>query len=339
MKIALDAAGGAQGPAPNIEGAILAANAWGVEFILTGPADILRQELTARGISSDDRRFELVDAPDVITRDEDPVSACRAKPRASILVAAELVAARRADALVSAGHPGATMTAALWALKRLPGILRPALAVPIPTPAGLSVLLDGGANTDCKPWHLVQFAQMGIALSRRLYGKQIPSVGLLSLGGEPGRDNELVVETLLRLKSSCPGFLGLVDARDVTAGKTDVVVCDGYAGNVLLKSMEGTVSAMTALLKKDLQSDWRRRLAGMLLKDVFVRLRRKMNYEEYGGAPILGIDGAVVLCHGSSSARAISHAVHAATTAAETGLAAAVREAVAPAEAAAQNAA
>ena len=332
MKIALDAAGGDNGLAPNIDGAVQAANAWGIDLILVGPADKIRAELSARGVAQDDPRFEFVDAPDIVAMDEDPAAACRAKPRASIMVAAELVAQSRASGLVSAGHSGATMVAALWHLKRIPGVLRPAIAVPVPTAMGVTVLLDGGANVDCKPWHLVQFALMGSILYRHLHGKKDPPVGLLTIGEEEGKGNDLVKETFPRLKSSGLVFHGAVEGRDVPMGKTDVVVCDGFVGNVLIKTMEGTASAVMGMLKAEILAKWRHRLAGVLLKSTFTRLRRKMSYDEYGGAPLVGVNGVVVVCHGGSNARAIAHAIQFAAKSAAAGIVPAMQEAIARGE-------
>lgn len=320
MKIALDALGGDHGLAPNIEGALQAANAFGSEVILVGPEQKLRADLSSRGISGS--RFEIVDAPDLIGMDEDdPAAACRAKPRASVMVCAELAASGRAAGFVSAGHSGATMVAALWHLKRVPGVLRPAIAAPIPTPRGTTVLLDAGANVDCKPWHLAQFAQMGSLLARHGYGIASPSVGLLNLGAEEGKGNDLVKESFALLKAEVPGFAGYVEGHDVPAGGVDVVVCDGFSGNVLVKTMEGTAAAMLGLLKAELMESWRHRLPALLLRGPLARLKRRMSYDEYGGAPLVGVRGSVIVCHGDSNAKAIARALRMARHTAQAGLA------------------
>lgn len=329
MKIALDAVGGDHGLTPNIDGAVQAANAFGVELVLVGPAEKIRAELSARGVAPGDRRFEVVDAPDEVGMDEEPAGACRAKPRSSIMVCGELAAAGKAGGFVSAGNSGATMVAALFHLKRVPGVLRPAIAVPIPTPKGVTVLLDGGANVDCKPWHLVQFAVMGTLLARHLHGVQDPSVGVLTIGEEEGKGNDLVKEAFPHLKASGLNFAGSVEGRDVPAGKTDVVVCDGFVGNVLIKTMEGTAAAVVGLLKAELTSSWKYKLPALALRGPFARLRRKMSYDEYGGAPLVGVNGVAVVCHGSSNAKAIAHAVRAAAKIADAGLVAALRQAAA----------
>jgi len=327
LKIALDAVGGDHGLTPNIDGAVQAANAFGVELVLVGPAAQIRAELSARGVGEGDPRFEVVEAPDVVGMDEEPAAACRAKPASSVMVCAQLVAAGKAAGFVSAGNSGATMVAALWHLKRVPGILRPAIAVPIPTPRGVTVLLDAGANVDCKPWHLVQFAVMGELLARHLYGIPEPTVGLLTIGEEEGKGNDLVKEAYPHLKTSGLNFLGSVEGRDVPAGKTDVVVCDGFVGNVLIKTMEGTAAAVVGLLKAELTSSWRYKLPALLLRGPFARMKKKMSYDEYGGAPLVGVNGVAIVCHGSSNARAISHAVRAAAKTADSGYVALLREA------------
>ena len=328
MKIALDAVGGDQRLPPNIDGAVQAANAFGVELVLVGPEEAIRAELSSRGIGPGDARFEVVDAPDAVGMDEEPAAACRAKPRSSIMVCAELVAAGRAAGMVSAGHSGATVAAVtLWHLKRIPGILRPAIAVPIPTPNGVTVLLDAGANVDCKPWHLVQFAVMGSLLARHLYGVEKPTVGLLTIGEEEGKGNDLTKEAFVQLKAAGIDFAGAVEGRDVPAGKTDVVVCDGFVGNVLVKAMEGTAAAVVNLLKAELTGSWRYKIPALALRGPLSRMKKKLSPDEYGGAPLVGVNGVVVVCHGSSNARAISSAVRSAAKAAESGFIAALREA------------
>jgi glycerol-3-phosphate acyltransferase PlsX len=327
LKIALDAVGGDQGLTPNIDGAVQAANAFGVELVLVGPSEKILAELSARGVGAGDPRFEVVEAPDLVEMHEEPAAACRAKPASSIMVCAQLVAAGKAAGMVSAGNSGATMVAALWHMKRVPGVLRPAIAVPIPTPRGVTVLLDAGANVDCKPWHLVQFATMGALLSRHLYGVAEPTVGLLTIGEEEGKGNDLVKEAFPLLKSSGLNFAGAVEGRDVPAGKTDVVVCDGFVGNVVIKTMEGTAAAVVGLLKAELTSSWRYKLPSILLRGPFSRMKKKMSYDEYGGAPLAGVNGVAIVCHGSSNARAIAHAIRAAAKAADSGFVAMLREA------------
>lgn len=310
MKIALDAAAGDQGPAPNIEGAIQAANEWGVEIVLVGPASEIQSQLASRGIASNDKRFEVIDSHEVIGMGEEPVAACRARPRSSIMICAELVASGKAAALVSAGNSGATMVACLWHLKRLPGVLRPAIATAIPNTKDGTLLIDTGANADCKPWHLLQFGLMGSIYAQDLFKKKEAAVGILSLGEEEGKGNEVVKEAIPLLRSSGLNFYGPVEGRDIPLGTVDVIVCDGFVGNVALKTVEATASAVFTLLKSEIMSgSFLNRLGGQFLKGALGRIKRKMSYDEYGGAPLLGVNGAAIICHGSSNAKAITNAL------------------------------
>lgn len=280
-----------------------------MEPILVGPANEIQTQLTARGVSANDGRFEIVDAREMIGMAEEPVSACRAKPRASIMVCAELVASGKAQALVSTGHSGATMVAALWHLKRLPGILRPAIACPIPTPSGTTLLLDGGANTDCKPWHLLQFAMMGSIYAESVLRVTKPTVGILSLGEEDTKGNELVKETIPLLKTSGLDFYGPVEGRDIPGGKVSVVVCDGFVGNTTIKAIEGTAATIFSLIKTEIGSTILSKLGGLLLRGAFARVRKKMSYDEYGGAVLLGVNGTAIISHGRSNGKAVANAL------------------------------
>jgi glycerol-3-phosphate acyltransferase PlsX len=336
LKIALDAVGGDHGLTPNIDGAVQAANAFGVELVLVGPADKIRAELSSRGIGAGDPRFEVVDAPEPAATDEDHGPAGQARPRASVLACAALVADGRAAGLVSAGP--LLPSIGQWRLKRLPGVLRAAVAVPIPTPKGVTVLLDAGANLDCKPWHLVQFAAMGAAFARLLHGAPAPTVGLLNVDEEAGKGNELTKEAFVQLKASGLAFKGCLDGGDVAAGTADVVVCDGFAGNVLVKTMEGAAAAVVGLLKAELTSKWKYTVPALALRGPLGRVRKRMSYDEYGGASLLGVDGVVVICHASSNARAVAHAVRAAARNAESGLIEALKAAAAKDPAAGQSA-
>ncbi len=320
MKIALDAAAGDVGLAPNIEGAIMAANAWGLEIALVGPAADLEAALAARGVSASDKRFSIVDAPEVVGMAEDPAAACRSKPRSSIMACAELAASGGAAGLVSAGHSGAAMVACLWHMKRLPGVLRPAIAAPVPTLKGRSVLLDAGANADCKAWHLLQFAVMGSIYARQVHKVERPTVGLLSIGEEECKGNELVKEALPLLRCSGLAFHGAIEGRDIPAGTTDVVVCDGFAGNVAVKTMEGTGAAIFTILKGELLRGSLYKVAGLLLRGPFSRLTQRMSYDEYGGGPLLGVNGNAVVCHGRSNAKAIGNALRVAGELASAGV-------------------
>ncbi|MBI5239824.1 MAG: phosphate acyltransferase PlsX [Elusimicrobia bacterium] len=329
MRIALDAAAGDLGLAPNVEGAIAAANAWGVEPVLVGPAGVIRGELTARGIPQSDRRFEIVDAGGVVPVDADPAAACRDMPNASILVCARLMAEGRAAALVSAGHPGAAVTAGLWHLKRLPGVLRPALAVAVPTVRGQTVLLDVGANADCKPWHLLQFAAMGVLYCRHALGIAHPSVGLLSVAEAQSRGNDLVRATAPLLKASGLDFRGMVQGHDIPAGTVDVAVCDGFVGNVAVKLIEGMAASIFHALKAEMRRSRIYKAGGLLLRAPFNRLRKRLDPDEHGGAPLLGVGGSVVVAHADSNAKAMASALRAAQRLSENGLPAHIQRALA----------
>lgn len=309
MRIALDAAAGDLGPGPNIDGALAAIERHGIFPVLVGPRDAILAELKARGVAAEGKRLEVVDAPDVIAMGEEPAAACRAKPRASIMVCAELAASGKVEGMVSVGHSGAAMVAALWHLKRLPGVLRPAIATCLPTARGLSVLLDAGANVDCKGFHLLQFAIMGSIYAQEVLGVAKPRVGLLSIGEEEGKGNELVKEAFPLLKCSGLDYYGPIEGRDIPAGTTDVVVCDGFVGNVAVKLLEGTGELMFGLLRQATEETASGRLAGMALRGPLSRLRQRFSYDEYGGAPLLGVAGNAVIAHGKSNAKAVSNAL------------------------------
>jgi len=246
--------------------------------------------------------------------------ALRRKPRASIKLACEAVKDGRASAVFSAGHTGASVMAAIAIFGRLPGIERPALATIIPTRQDPAVLLDSGAMVECRPQHLVQFAEMGSAYARLVFGRQSPRVGLLSVGEEEGKGNELTREAHQLLKSAAINFIGNIEGRDVYAGETDVVVCDGFTGNVTLKISEGLVEAIESLLHAELQSTFGSQIGYLLSAQAFRRFRKRLDYSEYGGAPLLGINGVCIVGHGRSSAKAVRNAVTMAFRAVNEGL-------------------
>jgi len=315
MRIAVDAMGGDHAPEAIVSGAVAAARELGVDVVLVGPEARVRGELARHGGPP---ALEIVDAPEVIEMHEAPAMALRRKRRASIVVAVELLKARRVDAVVTAGHTGAAMGAALLGLGRVPGVDRPALALVLPTQtAQPAILLDVGANVDCKPHHLLQFALMGAAYANRVLGTTSPRVGLLSNGTEEGKGSELTLAATPLLRASGLNFVGNVEARDCFVGVADVVVCDGFVGNVAVKFGQGL-----ALAIRDIAKDELRGLRGKLLRlylaplvGPILRLYRRIDYREYGGAPLLGIDGVVIVAHGSSNARALRNAVRVAAEA------------------------
>lgn len=305
MKIALDAAGGDLGVGPNVEAAVEAVRGFGLSVILVGPEPELRAELQRRGFDPADPRLELVHAAERVGSDEDPARACREKPGSSIMAAARLAAEGRAEAVVSAGPPAATQVAALWHLKRLPGVLRPAMAVALPTLKGTTLLLDAGANADCKPWHLLQFAAMGALYAQQVLRVPSPTVGLLSPGAAASGGGDLFRETLPLLKHGCFGFVGPVEGRALLAGAADVVVCDGFAGSVAVTLAEGLVDAVFRSIEGELRNGVAARLGGALSRQALAAARERFSAPGRGAAPLLGVGKAVVAASGPPAARSI----------------------------------
>jgi glycerol-3-phosphate acyltransferase PlsX len=308
MRIAVDAMGGDKAPEAIVEGSIAAARELKAEVTLVGAADQLEAAL---GRHPDWRALgvQIVDTPEAVGMGDAPTAALRRKPRASIRVAAELVAARQAAALFSAGNTGATVVAAHAALGTVPGVDRPALATAIPTRRRPAVLLDAGANVECRPHHLLQFAVMGAAFARVALDIQQPRVGLLSIGEEETKGNELTKETHRLLKAARLHFIGNVEGREIYSGSADVIVCDGFTGNVVLKTSEGIIEVVEAMLGEELRASFVRRLGYGLSREAFRSFRRRVDYSEYGGALLLGAAGVVVVGHGRSSPRAVRNAI------------------------------
>jgi len=307
VRIAVDAMGGDFAPGRVVEGALAAARHSGVAVTLVGRSDAIRAELARH----DDRAsldVTVVDAPDVIGMGESPAAALRRKPGASIRVAAELVKCGDAAALVSAGHTGATVVAAHAVFGMLPGVDRPALAPAIPTRTGIAVLLDAGATVE----YLLQFGVLGAVYAEALLGVARPRVGLLSIGEEEGKGNELTREAFKLLKVAPIAFSGNIEARDMFSGAADVIVCDGFTGNVALKLSEGLVETVEELLGAELSSTFSSQVGYLLSRRAFRRFRKRLDYSEYGGAPLLGVSGLAFVCHGRSSVKAIRNAVVAA---------------------------
>ena len=273
-----------------------------------GPPSLIESEL-ARHPDVDRGRVRVIEAPDVIAMEEAPARALRRKPAASIRVAAETVAKREAAAMFSAGHTGATVMAAHGTFGMLEGVDRPALAATIPTRGRPAVLLDVGASVECRPAHLLQFAVMGSMYSRLAFGIESPRVGVLSIGEEETKGNELTREAHRLLKASSLPFVGNVEARHVYSGEADVIVCDGFTGNVALKISEGVVEMVETLLGEELSSTITMRVGSLLTRRALRRFRRRVDYSEYGGAPLLGVNGIAIVGHGRSSAKAVRNAV------------------------------
>ncbi|MEP7116565.1 MAG: phosphate acyltransferase PlsX [Acidobacteriota bacterium] len=311
-RIAVDAMGGDHAPAKVIDGALAAARFSGVAVTLVGRREVINGEL----IRHPDRHtldLAVVDAPDVIAMSDSPAQALRRKPRASVRVATELVARGEACGVVTAGHTGAAVVSAHGAFGMLPHVDRPALAPAIPTRSGMAVLLDAGATVECRASHLLQFGIMGAVYASVLLGVDEPRVGLLSIGEEEGKGNELTREAYQLLKAAPLRFVGNVEGRDAFSGLADVIVCDGFTGNVALKLCEGLVETVEELLGAELSSTFSSQVGYLLSRRAFRRFRKRVDYSEYGGAPLLGVSGLMLVCHGRSSSKAIRNAVVAAS--------------------------
>jgi glycerol-3-phosphate acyltransferase PlsX len=314
LKIAVDAMGSDYAPVSELEGATMAARDLGVGVILVGPQQLIEAELSKRirRRKGDSSRLaiEVVDAQEVITMDEAVATAVRRKRNSSIRVAAELVREGRAQALVSAGNTGAVMMTAKLVIGTLPGVDRPALAAVLPTVTGRdAVMLDVGANAECKPLHLYQFAVMGSLFSNRIIGVSNPRIGLLSIGEEEAKGNDLTKEAFKLIKQSALNFIGNVEGRDIYTGQADVIVCDGFTGNVALKVSEGLSQALMKLLKQELKATLITKAGALLSRPAFKRFRKRIDYASYGGVPLLGIKGIAIICHGRSNAKAIAGAI------------------------------
>ena len=310
-RVALDAMGGDRGPEVTVEGAVAAARDLGSTVILVGDENVLRRHLDrydVRGLS-----LTVQHAPEAVDMGESPMAALRKKKQSSIRIGLEMVKRGEADAFVSAGNTGAVMATALVVLGPLPGVERPAIAVVVPTITHQAVLLDVGANVDCKARHLLQFAIMGNCYARDILGHSRPRVGLLSIGEEESKGNELTREAFKAMEEEpALNFIGNVEGRDVFSGAADVVVCDGFTGNVALKISEGLVETMFHLLREELKKDLRGRAGSLLLVPTFRRFKRRIDSSEFGGAPLLGVNGVCMISHGRSTGKAIRNAVRAA---------------------------
>lgn len=330
MIIALDAMGGDNAPAATVEGALRAAKESEHKILLVGPEKLLAEELLKHQKKYDlpSMDIELVNATEIITMDDHPAKAVRQKKDSSLSVCAKLVADGKADAFVSVGNSGAAMAAALFYLKRIDGVLRPAISTTFPTLNGFCIIADMGANVDCKPEHLLQFGIMGKIFCEKVTGISNPRVGLVSIGSEPSKGNELTLEAYKLFEKADLNFIGNIEGYDIPKGNADVVVCDGFVGNVILKFGEGLASMILSLVKSALKEHpiaWAALpFLWMALKD----LRKKVDYSESGGAPLLGVDGVCIIGHGSSDAKAVKNAILAGGKAAEGDLTSEIKEAI-----------
>jgi phosphate acyltransferase len=308
IRIAVDAMGGDYAPVEIVKGALLAAKEYPVKILLVGKEEIVHKELAAAATELPPN-IEVVDAREVIEMDDTAIAPLRKKRNSSVRVCANLVAEGRADAFLSAGNTGATWTSARMVMGMIEGVSRPALAAILPNIKGYSLLLDVGANVDTKPNHLREFAVMGHFYAQMVFGIAEPRVGLMSIGEEEGKGNELTKETYRVMKETGLNFMGNAEGRDVFNGNADVVVCDGFIGNVVLKASEALGEFVTRTLRVELTRTFPRKVGAFLARAAFDDLKKRMDYSEYGGAPLLGVKGGCIVCHGRSNAKAIKNAV------------------------------
>jgi len=311
VRIALDAMGGDLGPELLIDGALSAIDKrCDLEVILLGPEGLLKEQVAQRaGSGNGTGSLSIVHAPQTVSMHESPVDAVRKKKDSTVMVGFDLVKNGQADAVVSAGNSGATMAAAVRKLGRLKGISRPGIASLFPTLKDPVMLMDIGANVDCRSQHLFQFAIMASSCSGLLLNIDLPRIGLLSIGEESGKGNTLIKKTHDMLKSSSLNFIGNVEGRDVYKGDVDVIICDGFVGNISLKISEGLAEAAMQMLKVEIMKSLRAKIGYLFIRKAFASFRKRVDYAEYGGAPLLGINGVGIICHGTSSSVAICNAI------------------------------
>ncbi|MBN1660374.1 MAG: phosphate acyltransferase PlsX [Anaerolineae bacterium] len=337
MKIVVDAMGGDHAPAVVVEGAVEAVRSLGIDVVLVGQQAAVEAELAKHDTAS--LPLSVVHAPEVISMDEhNPAAAVKAQKESSMVVGMELVKQHEADAFFTAGHSGGALASALFRLGRIRGIRRPALSTIFPsqTPdrggypsgagTGFCFLLDIGANVDCKPEYLVQFAMMGSIYAERVLGVTNPRVGIVSNGEEEGKGNELVQQTTPLLRASPINFIGNVEGKDIPRGIADVIVTDGFTGNVIIKLAEGVSKMLLEILKDEIMSSNISKVGALLAKPAFDSVRQRLDYREYGGAPLLGIDGVVFVGHGRSDAVAVRNAVRLTAQAVENGIVEAIKD-------------
>jgi len=315
MKIVVDAMGSDRHPQPDVEGAVQAAREYGVEIVLVGNKDVVEPELTKYDLSG--LALSVVHTSQIIEMKEHPAAAVKSKKDASMVVGMKMLKQRQVDAFVSAGNSGGVLASALFYLGRIKGVKRPALSSVFPTRKGACFLLDLGANADCKPEYLLQFAIMGSVYAERVLGIPNPRVAIVSNGEEEGKGNALVQATYPLLKASGLNFIGNAEGKDIPAGLADVVVTDGFTGNVIVKLSEGVAGFLLGVLKEEIKSRPLATLGALLAKPAFKQVAKRLDYREYGGGPLLGVDGVVIVAHGRSDSLAIKNAIRVAKQAVE----------------------
>lgn len=327
MKIAVDAFGGDNAPRAVIEGCVAALNTYkDITIALCGDEESIKKELSS--LTYDSSRVEIHHAPEVIGCDEQPTFAIRRKKNSSLVRAMELARDKEAECVVSAGSTGAVLAGATFIVRRIDGVKRPALGVVFPAEKGCVMVMDCGANVDCKPSYLMQFAVMASAYMKDVMVADNPRIGLLNNGAEAEKGNELTKAAYKLLETAPINFAGNCEARDILTGEFDAVICDGFAGNVVLKHTEGMASTLISMLKAELMADTRSKIGALLSKPAFRRFKKVMDYTEYGGAPLLGIDGGVIKAHGSSNAKAFTAAIGQARRLALCGINESIRSAI-----------
>lgn len=325
ITVAVDAVGGDFAPDEILAGVALAiAGDAGLRIILLGPSDVVSPFASSHG-----ERIVAVPTTEIIAMDEHPATAVRSKKDSSISVGARLVREREADAFFSAGSTGAVMAAATLLIGRIKGVYRPAIATVLPSAGTPTVLLDVGANADCRPEHLLQFAHMGGAYASTVLGIVSPRIALLNIGEEPSKGSQLAQESHILMADSVPGFIGNVEGRDVLAGVADVIVTDGFTGNVCLKLLEGTSKVLFGQIRESMTSSAVNKAAASVLKPSLQKLKDRLDPDTYGGAPLLGVDGVCIIAHGSSKSRAVSNGIRVAAQAGRGGLTGEIASAIA----------
>ena len=304
MKIVIDGMGGDNAPKSNVEGAVNAIKEYQVDLIITGDKDLLEKEFS--NYEFDRNKLEIVHTTEIIENEDKPVKAIRSKKDSSMVVALNLVKEGKADAIISAGNTGALLAGGLFVVGRIKGIDRPCLCSAIPNvKRGMTLIADCGANADCKPKNLVEFAAMSNIYSRKVLGLENPKVALANVGLEEGKGNDLVKRSYEEIKKLDLNFIGNVEAREVINAYTDIIICDGFTGNILLKSAEGVALSVMSLIKETFMASTKSKIGALLIKDDLRKLKSFIDYSEYGGAPLLGLNGGVIKAHGSSDAKAI----------------------------------
>lgn len=324
MRVIVDAMGGDNAPFEIVKGAALAADEFKVEITLVGDREKIRDAIKKCGI--DQNIFEIIHTTEMITNNESPTLAIRRKKDSSIVVGMKMLKEKKGDAFISAGSTGAILAGGLFIVGRINGIDRAALSPVIPGKKGPFMLIDSGANAECKAQNILEFAVMGDIYSKKVLKKQSPTIGLVNIGAEEEKGTEFTKECYKVLKNSSLNFKGNVEGREIPEGDVDVVVCDGFTGNVILKIYEGVAGTVFGILKSEMMSSTRGKIGGLLLKPVFRNFKRKFDYTEYGGAILLGVDGAVIKAHGSSNAKAVKNAVKQAILCVEGGIVDTIRD-------------